>query len=148
MGFHLLAKKVHDPDLCYIRDLMAVAATIAEITSVQTMRPIVRGVIDRNLLSNKFDEFVENGHYIIEDCYYSDPQKKMNRAADLLRLGNQIPHITSTEKTRIIFSAITCLSKWRFSQSEKTKLLKDNVCPPDSSDVVKDFTVQMYLDVF
>jgi hypothetical protein len=76
------------------------------------------------------------------------PQKKMSCAKDLLTSCNQIPYIEESEKTKIRYSALKCLTKWNFSRSEKIQLIKECICPPNSSQVVEEFMVNMYLEIF
>ena len=148
MGLHLFAKTVYDEDLCFIRDLVEVGSAIESVTSIHTMKPILLAIIDKYKLNNKLIEFTENGHYNIKDCYYKDPQKKMSCAKDLLTSCNQIPYIEESEKTKIRYSVLKCLTKWNFSRSEKIQLIKECICPPNSSQVVEEFMVNMYLEIF
>ena len=148
MGFHLFAKTVYDKDLCFVRDLIELAGAIEEVTSVQIMRPIIMEIIKKHNLEEKLTEFGENGHYRIMDCYYTDNNKRMSCAYDMLNACNQIPFLTDNEKSHIRFKAIDCLKKWGFSHNEKIQLIKDCICPTDFSKEAEKIMVDMYLDIF
>lgn len=148
MGFHLFAKTVYDADLCFIRDLVELGYTIDRISSTQTMRTIIMGIIDKHKLKDKLVEFTENGHYKIEDCYYTDTNKKMSCARDMLCSCNEIPFINDSEKTQIRAAAIECLKRWNFSRNEKIQLIKECICPPNCEGVVGEYIINLYLDLF
>ena len=122
MSFHLFSKKVRNEELCFIRDLIELGSAIAEVTSVPVMRQVINSIINKYKLEDKLAEVIENGHYIIEDCYPYDSTKKMSYARELLNACINIP-LNNDEKAHIRFTAMKCVQKMNFSNYEKRYLL-------------------------
>ena len=77
MSFHLFAKRVYDEDLCFVRDLVEIASAMTSVTSLPVIQQIINGIIKKYGLEAKLQELNDNGHYIVEDSYPTDIQKKM-----------------------------------------------------------------------
>lgn len=145
MSFHLFSKKVYDADLCFVRDLVEIGSAIASVTSIPVMRQVINGIIKKYRLESKLQEFSDNGHYIIEDCYHSNRDERMKRAADILKITKELP-ITPTEAGTILYAATNCVKKMGFSYPEKIKLITENLISVSGNKELDDFMVQQYID--
>lgn len=144
MGFHLFAKKVYDEDLCFIRDLVEMGGAIASVTSIPVMQQIINSIIKKHGLEAKLQEFSDNGHYLVQDSYPSDRQKRMSRASELLSISKKL-HISQNESSQITYRAITCVQKMGFSYDEKIYLIKNNLVNLTGNRDIDDFMIQEYL---
>ena len=146
MSFHFFAKKVYDADLCFIRDLIEVGAAVASVTSMPISGRIIRKVVESNDLEAKFQEFSENGHYIVEDCYPVAREERMRRASLLLSISDKLP-VSLDDNVAITLSALSCVRKMGFSDAEKIQLIKENLLDSKGSDEVDNFLVQRWLNL-
>lgn len=144
MAFHLFAKKVRNEDLCFIRDLIELGSAIADVTSIPVMRSIILKIINKYHLEDKLNEFNENGHYIIEDCYPYDITKKMNYAKDLLNAKNEIP-LNDQEKAHILLTALKCVKKMNFSYQDKVTLIRECIFKPTENSEIDNLLLEQYL---
>lgn len=144
MSFHFFSKKVYDEDLCFVRDLIVMGDVIASLTSIPVMREVIYEIIKKYGLEAKLQEFIDNGHYIIEDCYPLDRNEKMRRASELLSLSSKIP-ITAEEQGLIDYRAFECVKKMRFSYDEKVLLIKKIFLDSISESEIYDYLMESYL---
>lgn len=146
MGFHLFSKRVYDEDLCFIRDLIEMGGAVASVTSIQVMQSIMKGIIEKYGLEAKLQEFSDNEHYIVQDSYPSDRQKRISRASELLSISKKLP-LSQNESTQIIYRALTCVKKMEFSYDEKIYLIKNNLVNLTGIKEIDDFMIQEYLEL-
>lgn len=146
MGFSFFSKKVYDEDLCFIRDLISIAESIARLTSAQVMTTVINKIIDKHGLKGKLYELEQNGNYEVQDCYPSDNYKKFNRAADLLKIHKQLS-ISREEQMQILYPALQCVRNMYFSSDEKIRLIKTCVIEPTGDYSFDNELIQQYLDL-
>jgi len=119
----LFPKKVVDADMCFIRDLMEVAAAIAQVTSVTVGNEwLIQVIQEYGLVQKLYDYTHHNYKDKVIDCYPTDQNEKFVRAQELLKVANTLK-LGGLAHCEVIRAASLCVKKMGFSYEEKVELI-------------------------
>lgn len=140
----LFSKKVYDPDMCFIRDMMSVAAVLAQETSLAVAKEWMKQItIDYNLVEKVY----EYTHKSITamDCYSTDQQIKFQRAQELLKIAKTL-NLPGISHSHVITAAGNCIKKMGFSHQEKLNLVTSCIFEPCGVKSIDDDIINTYLN--
>lgn len=142
MGF--FTSSIYDEDLCFCRDIMAVAYKLANYTSKEAIMAVIRPIIEEKGLILKLNEFFKYPESKIKDCYPSDRRKLLSNAASLLKFVKAF-QLNGIEESFVSSRAYECIKKMNLSNSEKENLIWSCIVEKTNVESIDNLFLETYI---